>query len=116
MNDWYRRQLKDAATPLVAQWSAMLCVKKPEWGIRKMKTKWGSCNAQSRCLLLNLELAKKPFECLEYVIVHELAHLIERSHSDRFVALMDRLLPDWRSRRDILNSGPLAHEEWSCRW
>lgn len=115
LNDWYRRQLKDAATPLVAQWSAVLGVKIPEWGIRKMKTKWGSCNAQARRLLLNLELAKKPLECLEYVIVHELAHIIEQTHSDRFVALMDRLLPDWRSRRDLLNSGPLAHEEWSCR-
>ncbi len=80
-----------------------------------MKTKWGSCCVGSGRILLNLELAKKPVECLEYVLVHELVHLIERKHNERFVALMDQTMPNWRSHRDLLNSGPLAHEEWLSR-
>ena len=77
-----------------------------------MKTKWGACSAESRRIWLNLELAKKPLQCLEYLIVHELVHFIERHHNDRFVSLMDRHLPDWRLRRGELNSAPLAHENW----
>ena len=84
-----------------------------EWGIKKMKTKWGACNAQARRVWLNLELAKKPVQCLEYLVVHELAHLIEQGHNDRFTAIMDKHLPSWRSRRQELNSAPLAHEAWS---
>ena len=81
------------------------------WGVKKMKTKWGSCNAEARRIWLNLELAKKPVQCLEYIVVHELVHLLERRHSDQFSALMDRHLPDWRSRRALLNGAPLGHEE-----
>lgn len=114
LHDWYRQQLKELIPPLVAKWSTKLGVKPPDWGVRKMKTRWGSCNAQARRIWLNLELAKKSVDCLEYIIVHELVHLIERTHNERFVGLMDQALPHWRSCRDLLNSGPLAHEEWSC--
>ena len=81
-------------------------------GIKRMKTKWGSCSAEARRIWLNLELAKKPVQCLEYLIVHDLAHLIERHHNDRFAALMDERLPDWKARRALLNAQPLAHDTW----
>jgi predicted metal-dependent hydrolase len=82
--------------------------------VKRMKTKWGSCNIEARRVWLNLELVKKPPQCLEYVIVHELAHFFERNHSDRFVALLDQKLPLWRLTRDELNAAPLAHEEWQA--
>ena len=78
-----------------------------------MKTKWGACNVEARRVWLNLELAKKPVQCLEYIIVHELVHLLERHHNDTFTALMNKFLPQWRSRRNELNAAPLAHETWS---
>ena len=78
-----------------------------------MKTRWGTCNIEARSIWINLELAKKPLPCLEYVIVHELTHLLERHHNDNFVALMDQYLPHWRQHRDLLNSAPLAHEDWT---
>jgi predicted metal-dependent hydrolase len=77
-----------------------------------MKTKWGSCNPVARTIRLNTELAKKPKECLEYIVVHELAHLIERHHDERFLAIMDKHMPRWRLRRQELNAGPLAQEAW----
>lgn len=109
---WYREQLKLLAAPLLAKWQPILDVQLAAWGVKKMKTKWGSCNPISRRVWLNLELAKKPVVCLEYIIVHELAHLIERNHTDRFLALMDRYLPNWRGCRRLLNSGVLGHEVW----
>lgn len=81
------------------------------WGV-KTKSKWGSCNPVAKRIWLNLELAKKPEQCLEYIVVHELVHLLERHHNDRFMALMDKHLPNWRASRDLLNSGMLGHEEW----
>ncbi|MEJ1336322.1 MAG: M48 family metallopeptidase, partial [Candidatus Sedimenticola sp. (ex Thyasira tokunagai)] len=83
-----------------------------DWGIKKMKTKWGSCNVEQRRIWLNLELAKKPPECLEYILVHELVHLIERNHNQRFIEWMDQFLPDWRISKKILNTSPLANEDW----
>jgi predicted metal-dependent hydrolase len=77
-----------------------------------MKTLWGSCNVEAKRIWLNLELAKKPTSCLEYILLHEIVHLIERSHNDRFRDLMDRLMPQWRIHREELNRAPLAHEEW----
>jgi predicted metal-dependent hydrolase len=91
----------------------MLGVRASSCGIRKMKTRWGTCNTEVRRIWLNLELAKKAPPCLEYILVHELAHLLERKHNDRFVALMNRHLPSWRLLRQKLNSEPLAHETWS---
>jgi len=110
---WYRARLRELVPPLLAKWEAILGVQAASWGIKKMKTKWGACNVDARRIWLNLELAKKPVQCLEYLIVHELTHLIERHHNDRFVSLLDRHLPHWRRHRQELNSAPLAHESWS---
>lgn len=109
---WYRHELKSRAAPLLASWAEAFGIGLPEWGVKRMKTKWGTCNIEAKRIWLNLELVKKPPQCLEYVIVHELAHFFERNHSDRFVALLDQKLPQWRLIRDELNSAPLAHEEW----
>jgi predicted metal-dependent hydrolase len=109
---WYRERLKEMILPLVEKWQAVLGVRVTEWGIRRMKTKWGTSNIGSRRIWLNLELAKKPVRCLEYIIVHELVHLLERHHNERFISLMDKHLPTWRERREELNHAPLAHENW----
>ncbi|MBK5944757.1 M48 family metallopeptidase [Halorhodospira halophila] len=109
---WYRRQLRAEVGPLVEQWAPRLGIEPPTWGIRKMKTKWGSCNTDAGRIWVNLELAKKPRACVEYILVHELVHLLERRHTDRFRELMDTFMPDWRLRRDELNAAPLAHEHW----
>lgn len=113
VNKWYREQLKAILVGLFAKWENILGVKASSWGVKKMKTKWGSCNREARRIWLNLELAKKPLQCLEYIVVHELAHLIERHHNDRFISVLDLYLPNWRSLKDELNNSPLAHEEWS---
>lgn len=113
LDRWYRSQLRDAALPIIAKWETELDAHATFWGFKRMKTKWGSCNPTSKRVWLNTELAKKPSECLEYIIVHELVHLIEPRHGQEFVALMDHNLPDWRRRRSLLNSSPLAHESWS---
>lgn len=77
-----------------------------------MKTRWGSCNIEAGRIWLNLELVKKPPVCLEYILVHEMIHFLERQHTDRFRNLMDQCMPDWRLRRDELNQAPLAYEGW----
>ena len=109
---WYRQELMKLIPPLLEKWQVDLGVQVADWGIKKMKTKWGSCNARAHRIWLNLELAKKPIQCLEYILVHELVHLIERHHNDRFVALMDQHLPQWRLHKQELNSAPLPHETW----
>jgi predicted metal-dependent hydrolase len=109
---WYRARLREQASELLEQWAARIGVTVAHWNIRKAKTRWGACNQHVRRIWLNLELAKKPVQCLEYIVVHELVHLIERHHNDKFAALMDHHLPDWRLRRDLLNQSPLAHEAW----
>jgi predicted metal-dependent hydrolase len=78
-----------------------------------MKTKWGSCNDERGTIRLNSELAKKPRECLEYIVVHEMVHLFERTHNQRFLALMDQFMPKWESYRDRINRLPVRHEDWS---
>lgn len=109
---WYRRQLQELVVPMVDQWQRTLGVQASAWGIKKMKTKWGSCNPTSRRLWFNLELAKKPVQCVEYIVAHELAHLLERNHTERFTRLLDQHLPSWRRHREVLNLQHLAHEEW----
>ncbi len=109
---WYRQRLREEASPLIARWADQIGVDAPEWGIKQMKTKWGTCNTEARRVWLNLELAKKPVPCLEYIIVHELVHLLERHHNDRFTALMDRFMPQWRLHRAELNQAPLGHVTW----
>jgi predicted metal-dependent hydrolase len=110
---WYRQQLKEMIPPLVEKWQEILGVRLDEWGIKKMKTRWGTCNPDARRIWLNLELAKKPSQCLEYILVHELTHLAERHHNDRFVSMMNRHLPNWRQNRQVLNSEPLAYDTWT---
>ncbi|RYZ67343.1 MAG: M48 family peptidase [Proteobacteria bacterium] len=105
---WYRAQLRDLLAGLVEKWAAKLKVEPTGWRIQRMKTKWGSCNPKNRRLLFNLELAKKPIECIEYIVVHELAHLIERRHDDRFRRVLDRHLPRWEAVRRTLNAGALG--------
>jgi predicted metal-dependent hydrolase len=112
LQDWHRASLRLVITDLLAHWQPVLGVQATHWGIKKMKTKWGSCNVSVRRIWLNLELAKKPVQCLEYIVVHELVHLLERNHTERFTALMNKHLPDWRTRRQVLNSSPLGHEAW----
>jgi len=113
LNDWYRRHTKSVVPDLIVRWEPVVGVRVADWGIKKMKTRWGSCNIRDRRIWLNLELARKPPLCLEYVLVHEMVHLLERRHNDRFRALMDRFMPQWRLYRDELNQATLSHEEWA---
>jgi len=112
LNEWYREQLKKRIPDLLSRWQEKIGVYSQDWRVKKMKTKWGSCNIAAKRIWLNLELAKKPPECLEYILVHELVHLLERHHNDRFRAHMDHFMPNWRIYRDMLNSSPLGHEAW----
>lgn len=112
MQAWYRERLKELVPELVARWERLLGVKASAVSIKRMKTRWGTCNTRARRIWLNLELAKKPQRCLEYIVAHELVHLVERTHSARFVALLDRHMPRWKSYRAELNAAPLAHEGW----
>ena len=110
---WYRRQLKAALPPLIARWEPLLEVKVERFFVQRMKTKWGSCNHGARTIRLNTELAKKPRECLEYIVVHEMIHVLEPTHNTRFVALMDQCMPQWQFYRDQLNRLPVSHADWA---
>jgi len=112
LDAWYRERLKEAVPPLIARWEQLLGVKGGKFFVQKMKTKWGGCSTASGNIRLNTDLAKKPPQCLEYIVAHELTHLLERHHNERFTALMDAHMPQWRQYRSMLNSLPLAHEEW----
>lgn len=113
LEDWYRSLLREAAAPLIAKWQPIMKVKVRGVFVQRMKTKWGSCNPVARTIRLNSELAKKPIQYLEYVIVHEMAHIRVPTHGPRFVALMDQLMPNWRDVREGLNQLPLQHSEWN---
>ena len=104
--NWYRQQLKSKIPQLIAKWEQVIGVSINDWGVKKMKTRWGTCNIQAKRIWLNLELIKKPQHCLEYVIVHELVHLLERNHGDRFKAYMSRFMPNWNSYKQELNRLP----------
>ena len=112
LENWYREQLKAALPSLISKWEPKLGVCVERFHVQRMKTRWGSCNPQKRSIRLNTELARKPRECLEYLVVHEMVHLLEPTHNERFIALMDRFLPNWRHLRDVLNRLPVRHEEW----
>lgn len=112
IEEWYRQQLKEAMQPLIAQWEKKLGVTVEQFNVRKMKTKWGTCSPGSNTIRINLELAKKPPACLEYIVVHEMVHLLEPTHNNRFLALMNQVLPNWRFHRDELNRLPVRHESW----
>ncbi|MCK9583843.1 MAG: M48 family metallopeptidase [Candidatus Cloacimonetes bacterium] len=112
MQEWYRARLKVRIEPLLLKWQELIGVQVNEWAVKQMKTRWGTCNIRAKRIWINLELAKKSEDCLEYIIVHELMHLLEKYHNDKFKALMDKHLPDWRERKDSLNKSPLNHEDW----
>ena len=112
MTEWYRRELKAQIAPLFAKWQEIIGVEVREWGVRQMKTKWGTCSIAARRIWLNLDLAMKPERCLEYILVHEMTHLLERHHNERFVMYMDKFLPHWRSLRTELNRFVLNPAEW----
>ncbi|MFW5698789.1 MAG: M48 family metallopeptidase [Planctomycetota bacterium] len=112
MDQWYRDQVKATTPPLIAKWAPRLQVAPARFYVQRMKTRWGSCNHAGRSIRLNTELAKKPEICLEYILFHELAHLIEPTHNARFVAIMDHHMPHWRHHRDELNRLPVRHEQW----
>jgi predicted metal-dependent hydrolase len=112
LEDWYREQVRQAVPALLSAWERKIGVEVQKVYVRRMKTRWGSCNNRARSIRLNTDLAKKPPECLEYLVVHEMIHILEPTHSARFIELMDRFMPKWRMHRDVLNRLPVRHEEW----
>lgn len=110
--EWYREKLKEVVPALIAKWEPLMGVKVEKTFFQRMRTKWGSCNHRAKNIRLNTELAKKLPECLEYVVVHEMAHLLEPSHNSRFIALMDQFMPKWKFYKDELNRSPLGNEDW----
>ncbi len=112
MDEWYRKQLKQLVPPVIEKWEKAMGVSINEFAIKKMKTRWGTCNREAKRIWLNLELAKKPFHCIEYIIVHELAHMLERTHNDNFIAIMDNFLPEWKHLKNELNKLPISHSDW----
>ena len=113
LQGWYRQQLRELIPQYVAKLEKKMNVNVSEIRIRSMKTKWGTCNHEAKRIWLNTELAKKPIESIEYVLVHEMVHLIERNHNETFIAYMDEFLPKWKHLREDLNRSALGHVEWS---
>ena len=112
LENWYRVQLRELVADLIAQWEKKMKVKVSTFGIKKMKTKWGTCNEEAKRIWLNFELVKKPLECIEYIVVHEMVHLKERNHNDKFVAYMNHFLPTWKQLKSDLNKLPVSHVDW----
>ncbi len=113
LENWYREQLRVLGTDLISQWEATMKVKVNELGIKKMKTKWGTCNEEAKRVWLNFELVKKPIECVEYIVVHEMVHLKVRNHNNKFIAYMNHFLPEWKQLKAELNKMPVSHLEWT---
>ena len=113
VEEWYREQLKQAVPSLIAKWEPLMGVKVDRFYVQKMKTKWGSCHPKARSIRLNTDLAKKPPECLEYIVVHEMVHLLEPTHSNRFMTLMEQFMPKWQFCRAELNRLPVRHDAWA---
>lgn len=112
LTEWYRTELYRLLEDMIPRWQDKIGVRPSVWSIKRMKTRWGTCNKDARRILLNLELARKPIVCIEYVVVHELIHLIEKKHNERFARLMTKYLPKWKSLKQELNRFMLSHEEW----
>ena len=112
LQEWYRGLVRGAVDPLLAKWEPLLKVRVSKVFVQRMRTKWGSCNPAVRHIRLNTELARKPLDCLEYILVHEMAHIRYPTHGPRFIDLMDQVLPQWRDVRDSLNQLPLRSESW----
>ena len=104
LNEWKRAELKKTVPVIIKKWEKLIGVKSNEFGIKRMRTKWGTCNVRAKRIWINLELAKKTPECLEYIVLHELVHLLERKHNDRFKNYMNKFMPEWRSIQKKLNS------------
>ncbi|MCD6201832.1 MAG: M48 family metallopeptidase, partial [Bacteroidales bacterium] len=113
LDDWYRKELKKVIPGMIRKWEKKMGVTVNEFGVKKMRTRWGTCNPEAKRIWLNLELAKKPPECLEYIVVHEMVHLLERSHNERFIKYMNEFMPKWKFFRDELNRLPFRHVEWN---
>lgn len=109
---WYREMVRESAVDLIQIWRPIVNVDVKHLFVQNMKTKWGSCNPRTEAIRLNTELAKKPKECIEYIVVHEMIHIVEPTHNSRFIALMDRFMPQWRHFRQMLNRMPVRHEDW----
>jgi predicted metal-dependent hydrolase len=112
LNKWYRNEMKELIPVYIKKWEKVMAVKVADFGIKSMKTKWGTCNIEAKRIWLNLELAKKPLQCLEYIIVHEMVHLLERRHNDRFIGYLNKFMPQWKSYREELNRLPISHLDW----
>ena len=112
LDQWYRDQIKLAVPPLIAKWEPLMGVNVERFFVQRMKTKWGSSNPTRHTIRLNTDLAKKPRECLEYIVVHEMVHFLAPTHNSRFIALMDRFMPAWQMYRQTLNRLPVRHESW----
>lgn len=112
-NEWYRAELKKLIQPIIEKWTPKIGVTVADWQVKQMKTKWGTCNIEKNRIWINLELAKKPIHCLEYIVVHEMIHLLERHHNERFLKLMEKHMPHWRFNKEELNRLPVSHEDWS---
>ena len=112
MHEWHKGLLHEAVPPLIRKWQAKLGVRVAGYFLQRMKTKWGGCNHRAGNIRLNTELVKKPKDLLEYVVVHEMLHIVEPTHSERFVAMLDQHYPTWREARGELNELPLAAEVW----
>jgi hypothetical protein len=113
LDGWYRELLREAVAKMLPAWERKIGVNANHFFVQRMKTKWGSCNPVAQTIRLNTDLAKKPRECLEYIVVHELVHMIEPTHNDKFVKLMDKHMPKWQSHRQLLNSLPLRYQDWA---
>jgi predicted metal-dependent hydrolase len=113
MHEWHKSLLHEAVPELIRKWESRLSVKVAAYFLQRMKTKWGGCNPRAQSIRLNTELVKKPQDLLEYVVVHEMLHLIEATHSERFLTLMSKHYPSWREARAELNELPLAAETWT---
>ena len=113
INEWYRERLKELIPPYIAKWEKVMKVEVSDWAIKRMKTRWGTCNTKAKRIWINLELAKKPIHCLEYIIVHEMVHLLERKHNEKFKAYMNNFIPQWKQHRQELNKFPITHSDWS---
>ena len=112
LKEWYRTEMKKQIPEILSKWESIIGVKANDWAIKQMRTKWGTCNIEAKRIWLNLELSKKPIISLEYIIVHELVHLLERNHNDKFVSYMNQFMPKWRMYKTELNKLPVAHNDW----
>lgn len=113
MNEWYRKELKKQVEELIEKWQKIIGVEVKDFRVKLMKTKWGTCNREAKRVWLNLELSKKPIHCVEYIVVHEMVHLLEHYHNDRFLTYMNDFIPNWKSLKQELNRLPVGHADWN---